>query len=59
MGMLINDKDKCPCGAYWNTDGHCSEGHPRYCECGGEFKAGLDVWASRIRCVKCFDYYDL
>lgn len=59
MGLIINDKDKCPCGAYWNTNHYCSQGHPRYCKCGGRFKAGLDDWASRIRCEKCGDYYDL
>jgi hypothetical protein len=35
------------------------EGYPKKCKCGGEFKQGLDTWASRIRCVKCGDYYDL
>jgi hypothetical protein len=30
MGMILNDEDKCPqCGAYWNTNGYCSNGHPK------------------------------
>lgn len=59
MGILINDLEKCPCGAYWQTNGYCTAGHPRYCKCGGEFKSGLDTWASRIRCDECYDYFDL
>ena len=59
MTLLINDNDKCGCGAYWNTNGYCSNGHPKFCTCGDKFKAGLDVWVSRMRCETCFDYYDL
>jgi hypothetical protein len=28
--LIINDDDVCPeCGAYWQNDGHCANGHPR------------------------------
>ena len=27
--MIINDNDVCQCGAYWNSNGYCSNGHPR------------------------------
>lgn len=64
MGIIINDDDKCDCGAYWNTNKlWCTKGHPKgyplKCECGGTYTQGLDVWASRIRCINCGDYYDL
>jgi hypothetical protein len=30
MGTIINDKDVCPqCGAYWGTNGFCSNGHAK------------------------------
>jgi hypothetical protein len=30
MTMHINDEDVCPvCGAYWNENLFCSNGHPR------------------------------
>ena len=25
--MIIDDKNKCNCGAYWNDNGYCSNGH--------------------------------
>jgi len=27
--LIINDEDKCKCQAYWQDNGHCSNGHPR------------------------------
>lgn len=63
MTMLINDKEVCECGAYWNTNGFCSNGHPKgypmRCDCGGTFKKDLDEWPSRMRCERCGDYFDL
>lgn len=63
MVIIINDDDTCQCGAYWQDNGFCCNGHPKgypmKCKCGGTYKKGLDVWASRIRCEKCGDYYDL
>lgn len=35
------------------------EDYPQVCDCGGNFEMGLDEWPSRVRCVKCGDYYDL
>jgi hypothetical protein len=29
VGTIINDDDKCECGAYYQTNGYCCEGHPR------------------------------
>ena len=30
MTLIINDNDVCPkCGAYYQTDNYCSQGHPR------------------------------
>jgi hypothetical protein len=28
MTLLINEGDKCFCGAYFNANGYCSNGHP-------------------------------
>jgi len=35
------------------------KGYPKKCKCGGNFKMNQDEWASRVRCDKCNDYYDL
>ena len=35
------------------------EGYTQKCECGGNYKLGLDVWQTRVRCEKCGDWYDL
>lgn len=29
MSIIINDKDKCYCGAYWQGNGFCCNGHMR------------------------------
>ena len=29
MSIIINDKDKCKCGAYWQGNGFCCNGHTR------------------------------
>jgi hypothetical protein len=29
MSILINDDDKCKCGAYWQGNGYCCNGHRR------------------------------
>lgn len=29
MGIIVNDDDKCQCGAYWQMNGFCCNGHPR------------------------------
>lgn len=29
MTIYINDNELCKCGAYWNSNGHCSNGHLR------------------------------
>ena len=27
MSIIINDNDKCKCGAYWQNNGYCVNGH--------------------------------
>ena len=28
MALIINDLNKCKCGAYWQGNGFCANGHP-------------------------------
>jgi hypothetical protein len=54
MGMLINDDDKCWCGAYWNTNGSCSNGHAKETAEEKDVRVGMknSVW-HRFSCNIC------
>lgn len=57
MGLIINDNDKCACGAYWTDNWTCTNGHPRKynfevyaCSCGGQYTVNDWSWPSRKHC---------
>ncbi len=53
--------EECPrCNGTKMTELKIPEGYPTKCEkCGGKYRMGMDVWASRVRCEDCLNYYDL
>jgi len=46
MGIIINDNNKCECGAYWQTTGYCCNGHSGKIEMTGRIVIEID-------CINC------